>query len=151
MIPKGLGLINRTKCAYPQRMLTLLLDAAQVFTLAKKSEGKVSLPLCSQTSWYYHYALTLHIAKPGPVYAWHEHVTRNHNSEPTRSIQSFSLNYELFMYFYFCFFLHSYGSFNHTNSTSLSFSEFSELFISLLLLSQLIESHSALSSARCHF
>ena len=59
-------------------------------------------------------------------------------------------NYELFMYFWFCFFFHSYGSFNHANLTSLSFSEFSELFIFILLLSQLIESHFALSSARCH-
>ena len=70
-------------------MLTLLLDAAQVFTLAKKSEGKVSLPLCLLTSWYFRYALTLHIAKPGPAYAWHsepEHITWNHNSEPTKSI-----------------------------------------------------------------
>ena len=45
-------------------------------------------------------------------------------------------NYELFMYFCFCFFFHSYGSFNCANSTSLSFSEFSKLFISILLLSQ---------------
>ena len=58
-------------------------------------------------------------------------------------------NYELFMYFCFCFFFHSYGYFNHTNSTSLSFSESPELFVSTLLLSQLIDS--ALSSARCHF
>ena len=50
-------------------------------------------------------------------------------------------NYELFMYFCFCFFFYSYGSFNRTNSTSLSFSEFHELFLSILLLSQLIESH----------
>ena len=60
-------------------------------------------------------------------------------------------NYELFMYFCFCFFFHLYGSFNRTTSTSLSFSEFPELFLSILLLSQLIESHCALSSARCHF
>ena len=60
-------------------------------------------------------------------------------------------NYELFMYFCFCFFFHSYGSFNHTTSTSLSFSESPELFLSISLLSQLIESHSAHSSARCHF
>ena len=57
---------------------------------------------------------------------------------------SISLNYEIFMYFCFYFCFHSYGSFNCTNSTSLSFSEFSELFIFILLLSQLIESHSAL-------
>ena len=54
-------------------------------------------------------------------------------------------NYELFMYFCFSFFFHSYGSFNHANSTSLSFSESPELFLSILLLSQLIESHFALS------
>ena len=70
--------------------------------------------------------------------------------EPLSQTELFS-NYELFMYVCFCLFFHSYGSFNHTNSTSLSFSEFSELFISILLLSQLIESHFALSSARCHF
>ena len=64
---------------------------------------------------------------------------------------SFSLNYELILYFHFFSFIQSYGSFNHVNSTSLSFSEFSELFTSILLLSQHIESHFALSSARCHF
>ena len=69
--PKGLGLINRTKSAYPQRIQALLLDAARVFTLAKGSEGKVSLPLCSLTIWYYRYALTLRITKPDPTYAWH--------------------------------------------------------------------------------
>ena len=67
------------------------------------------------------------------------------------SQMSFSLNYELFMYFCSCFFFHLYGSFNHTTSTSLSFSELPELFLSISLLSQLIESHPALSSARCHF
>ena len=72
-------------------------------------------------------------------------------SQLSSSQMSISLNYELFMYFCFCFFFHLYGSLNHTNSTSLSFSEFSGLFISTLLLSQLIESHFALSSARCHF
>ena len=64
---------------------------------------------------------------------------------------SFSLNYDCILYFWFCSFFHLYGSFNHANSTSLSFSEFSELFTSTLLLSQHIESHFALSSARCHF
>ena len=64
---------------------------------------------------------------------------------------SFSLNYELILYFHFFSFIQSYGSFNHANSTSLSFSELSELFTSILLLSQHIESHFALSSARCHF
>ena len=64
---------------------------------------------------------------------------------------SFSLNYELILYFCFCSFSHSCGSFNRANSTSLSFSEFSELFTPILPLSQHIESHFALSSARCHF
>ena len=40
------------------------------------------------------------------------------------------------MYFCFCSFFHSFGSFNHADSTSLSFSEFSGLFSSILLLSQ---------------
>ena len=52
---------------------------------------------------------------------------------------SFSLNYELILYFCFCSFFQLYGSFNHANSTFLSFSEFSELFTSILLLSQHIE------------
>ena len=60
----------------------------------KRSEGKVSLPLCSLTIWYYRYALTLHIDKPDPAYAWHSELntslgttTRNHDSEPTKSIR----------------------------------------------------------------
>ena len=53
---------------------------------------------------------------------------------------SFSLNYELILYFCFCSFFHSYGSFNCANSTSLSFSEFSELYTSILLLCQHTES-----------
>ena len=53
--------------------------------------------------------------------------------------------------FWFFSFFHSYRSFNHANSTFLSFSESPVLFLSILLLSQLIESHFALSSARCHF
>ena len=64
---------------------------------------------------------------------------------------SVSLNYGFILYFWFCSYFHSYGSFNHANSTSLSFSEFSELFTSILLLSQCTESHFALSSARSHF
>ena len=62
--------------------------------VGKRSEGKVSLPLCSLTIWYYRYALTLHIAKPDPAYAWHSELntslgttTRNHDSEPTKSIR----------------------------------------------------------------
>ena len=52
---------------------------------------------------------------------------------------SLSLKYELILCFCFCSFFHSCGSFNHANSTALSFSEFSELFTSILLLSQHIE------------
>ena len=51
-------------------------------------------------------------------------------------ISSMSLSFT----FVFCSF-QSYGSFNHINSTSLSFSEFSELFTSIFLLAKHIESH----------
>ena len=44
------------------------------FHAVKRSEGKVSLPLCSLTIWYYHYAITLRIAEPDPVYAWHSEL-----------------------------------------------------------------------------
>ena len=61
----------------------------------KRSEGKVSLPLCSLTICYYRYALTLHTAKPDPVVPWHSELntslgttTRNHDSEPTKSIRN---------------------------------------------------------------
>ena len=50
----------------------------------------IFLSLWSVTSQYYHYAITLHIAKPGPAYTWHsepEHVTWNHNLEPTKSVR----------------------------------------------------------------
>ena len=56
------------------------------FHAGKRSEGKVSLPLCSLTIWYYHYALSLCITKPDPASAWHSELntslgttTRNHN------------------------------------------------------------------------
>ena len=67
-----------------------IVGCSSGFHAGKKSEGMMSLPLYSLTSWYYRYALILHITKPGPAYAWHsepEHVTRNHNSEQTKSIQ----------------------------------------------------------------
>ena len=89
------------KSAYPQRMQTLLLDAARVFTLAKGVRGR-SLPLCSLTIWYCRYALTLCIAKPDPAYASHSELntslrttTRNQNSEPTKSIRT-SLEFLLY-------------------------------------------------------
>ena len=88
--PKGLGLINQMKVAYPQRMLVLSLDAARVFHAGKRVRGS-DLPLWSLTNWYYRYDLTPHIAKPGPVYTWHsepEHVARNHNSEPPKSVHN---------------------------------------------------------------
>ena len=60
----------------------------------KRSEGKVSLPLCSLTNWYYRYALTLPIAKPDPAFSWHSELNtslgttiRNHDSEhPNRFV-----------------------------------------------------------------
>ena len=90
--PKGLGLINRMKVAYPRRMLMLSLDAARVFHAGTRVMGR-NLPLWLLTSRYYCYAITPHIAKPGPAYTWHsepEHVTRNHDSEPTKSIRTFT-------------------------------------------------------------
>ena len=92
--PKGMGLINQMKVAYPQRMLTLLLDAAQVLHAGKRVRGS-NFPLWSLTSQYYRYTITPHIAKPGPAYTWHsepEHVTQNHNSEPTKSVHILILN-----------------------------------------------------------
>ena len=60
----------------------------------KRSEGKVSFPLCSLTIWYYRYALTLHIAKPDPAFSWHSELNRslgtmtlNQDSEPAKSIR----------------------------------------------------------------
>ena len=74
---RPLGLINRMKRAYPRRMLLPQMGVTQVFTLAKRSEGKMSLPLCSLTNWYYRYALTLSIAKPDPAFSWHSEQTRH--------------------------------------------------------------------------
>ena len=61
----------------------------------KRSEGKVSLPLCLLTIWYYRYALTLPIAEPDPAFSCHSELsmslgttTRNHDSEPPKSIRS---------------------------------------------------------------
>ena len=48
-----------------------IVGCSSGFHADKRSEGKVSLPLCSLTIWYYHYALTLCITKPDPAYAWH--------------------------------------------------------------------------------
>ena len=68
----------------------LSLDAAWVFHAGKRVRGS-NFPLWFLTSQYYRYTITPHIVKPGPAYTWHsepEHVTRNHNSEPTNSIRS---------------------------------------------------------------
>ena len=61
----------------------------------KRSEGKVSLPLCSLTIWCYRYALMLPIAEPDLAFSWHSELntslgttTRNHDSEPHKSIRS---------------------------------------------------------------
>ena len=43
---------------------TSIVGCNSGFHAGKRSEGKVSLPLCSLTIWYYHYALSLRIAKP---------------------------------------------------------------------------------------
>ena len=51
-----------------------IVGCSSCFHAGKRSEGKVSLPLCSLTIWYYRYALTLCIAKPDPAYAWHSEL-----------------------------------------------------------------------------
>ena len=53
---------------------TSIVGCSSGFHPGKRSEGKVSLPLCSLTIWYYRYALTLCIAKPDPAYAWHSEL-----------------------------------------------------------------------------
>ena len=65
----------------------------------KRSEGMVSLPLCSLTNWYYRSALTLPITKPDPAFSCHSELNselntslgtmiRNHDSEPPKSPKS---------------------------------------------------------------
>ena len=68
---------------------TSIVGCSSCFHAGKMSEGKVSLPPCSLTIWYYRYALTLCIAKPDPACAWHSGLnmslgttTWNHNLEP---------------------------------------------------------------------
>ena len=51
-----------------------IVGCSSGFYAGKRSEGKVSLPLCSLTIWYYRYALTLLIAKPDPTHAWHSEL-----------------------------------------------------------------------------
>ena len=51
-----------------------IVGCSSGFYAGKRSEGKVSLPLCSLTIWYYRYALTLLIAKPDPMHAWHSEL-----------------------------------------------------------------------------
>ena len=48
-----------------------IVGCSSDFHADKRSEWKVSLPLCSLTIWYYCYALTLRIAKPDPTHGWH--------------------------------------------------------------------------------
>ena len=68
--------------------------------------------------------------------------------EPSQS--DLSSNYELILYFVFApSFIHMDLSIM-TSSTSLTFPEFLVLFSSISLLFSFIESHFALSSARCH-
>ena len=51
-----------------------IVGCSSGFHAGKRSEGKVSIPLCSLTIWYYRYALTLCIAKPDPPYASHSEL-----------------------------------------------------------------------------
>ena len=44
LIDHGINNLCRTNCAYPQKMLTLLLDAARVFTTAKGVRGRCLVP-----------------------------------------------------------------------------------------------------------
>ena len=65
----------------------------------KRSEGIVSLPLCSLTNWYYRSAINIPIAKPDPAFSCHSELNselntslgttiRNHDSEPPKSPKS---------------------------------------------------------------
>ena len=81
---------------------TSIVGCNSGFHAGKRSEGKVSLPPCSLTILYYRYALTLHIAKPDPAYAWHSELntslgttTRNHDSEPTKLIRICALLHKI--------------------------------------------------------
>ena len=71
---------KRTGSDKPNKMCLSTKDATSIggcnsgFHAGKRSEGMVSLPLCSLTIWYYRYALTLCIAKPDPAYAWHSEL-----------------------------------------------------------------------------
>ena len=68
---------KRTGSDKPNAMCLSTKDAISIggcnlgFHAGKRSERKVSLPLCSLTIWYYCNALTLCIAKPDPAYTWH--------------------------------------------------------------------------------
>ena len=50
------------------------------FHAGKRSEGRVSPPLCSLTIWYYRYALTLCIAKPDLASASHSELNMSHGT-----------------------------------------------------------------------
>ena len=56
---------------------TSIVGCSSVFHADKRSEGMVSLPLCSLTIWYYRYALTLCITKLDPAYAWYSELNRS--------------------------------------------------------------------------
>ena len=53
---------------------TSIVGCSSFFHAGKRSEGKVSLPPCLLTIWYYRYALTLCIANPDLEYAWHSEL-----------------------------------------------------------------------------
>ena len=94
VILKGFGSDKTNEVCLSMEDATSTVGCNSGLHAGKRSEGKVSLPPCLLTILYYHYALTLHIAKPDPAYAWHSELntslgttTRNHNSEQTKSIR----------------------------------------------------------------
>ena len=93
--PQGVGSDKPNEVCLSTKDAASTVVCNSVLHVGKRSEGKVSLPLCSLTIWYYHYTLTLLIAEPDPAYARHLELntslrttTRHHDSEPTKSIRA---------------------------------------------------------------
>ena len=83
---QGVGSDKPNEVCLSTKDATSTVGCNSCFHAGKRSEGKVSLPLCSLTIWYYQYALSLRIVKPDPASAWHAELntslgttTRNHN------------------------------------------------------------------------
>ena len=94
VILKGIGSDKLNEVCLSMKDATSIVGCNSGLHVGKRREGKVFLPPCSLTILYYCYALTLHITKPDPAYAWHSELntslgttTQNHDSEPTKSIQ----------------------------------------------------------------